>query len=64
MPAVGMKLSDVGFRSIAGCDEAGLFDAFDLGHAAIMDGDLNRAETEVCDIPPNHIKPIGFRTVR
>ena len=58
-----MKLFPVRGAIVAACDEAGLFDAFDLGHAAVVDGDLDRAEAEVGDIPSNDFKPVDRRTV-
>lgn len=55
------------FRSsgfVAGGDEAGFFDAFDLGDASVVNGDLDRAKAEVADVGPDDFQPIICRSIR
>jgi hypothetical protein len=52
------ELSGAGFRSVARSDEAGFFDALDLSHPAIVDGDLNRPKAKVGDILADDLQPI------
>ncbi len=42
-----------------GWDKSCFFDAFDLSHLAVMDGDLNGAETEVGYLANYHFHPVG-----
>lgn len=49
---------------IAGSDETRLFDAFNLGHAAVMDGDLDRSEAETAHIQADNLKPVGLGIFR
>ncbi len=53
-----------GFRCVGRGDETGFLDAFDLGHAAIVNRDLDRAETKVGDIVANDFQPIGLGALR
>src|SRR6478735_2209404 len=48
-----------GRDAVAGGDEAGFLNAFDLGHAAIVDGDLDRTEAEIGDVLADDFQPVG-----
>ncbi len=50
-------------RVIAGGDEAGFLDAFDLGHPTVVDGDLDRAEAEIGHVLANDFEPVGLGAV-
>ena len=51
-------------RFVVGGDKASFLDAFDLGHATVVDGDLNRTEAEIGHILANDFQPIGRCAVR
>jgi hypothetical protein len=49
---------------VARGNESGFLNAFDLGYAAVMDGNLYGAEAEIGDVLADDFKPVGLGTIR
>lgn len=58
---VGLRLREWGMGSVGflGWDDAGFFDAFHLGDASFVDGDLDGAVAEVAHAVADDVLPNG-----